>query len=182
MGLLIAGIVVFFGIHLLPAFVGVRVRLVDMLGESGYKTAFALTSAIGFVFMLYGWKTAPGVPVFDPPSFGLVLAKVVMLPAFVLLVAAYVPCNIKRLVGHPMIIAILLWSLVHVLTNGDRTSLILFGAFLLYSIFDWASVVRRQPGRATPTGWRNDLIVVVIGVAAYIVVYRLHGRFFAPLG
>lgn len=182
MGLLITGIVLFFGIHLLPAFVEPRGRLVDMLGAAGYKTAFSLTSAIGFVFMLYGWKMAPDVPVFDPPAFGLLLAKVVMLPAFVLLVAAYVPCNIKRLVGHPMIIAILLWSLVHVLTNGDQTSLIVFGAFLLYSIFDWASVVRRQPGRAALAGWRNDLIVVAVGIAVYVVVYGLHGRFFAPLG
>ncbi len=182
MGLLITGIVLFFGIHLLPAFVGPRQRLVDMLGEAGYKTAFSLTSAIGFVFMLYGWRDVPHDPVFDPPAFSLLLSKVVMLPAFILLVAAYVPSNIRRLVGHPMIISVLLWALVHVLANGDRASLILFGAFLLYAIFDWASVVRRQTERPAPASRRNDLIVVAVGVAVYIVVYRLHGRFFAPLG
>ena len=182
MGLLITGTVLFFGIHLLPIFVGLRQRLVDMLGEARYKTAFALTSAAGFVAMLYGWKAVPNVPVFDPPAFSLLLAKIVMLPALVLLVAAYVPSNIRRLAGHPMLIAVLLWALVHVLANGDRASLILFGAFLLYAIIDWVSVVRRRPGRRAPVRWRGDLIVAALGVAVYIAVYRLHERFIAPLG
>ncbi len=182
MELLIVGMVVFFGIHLLPSFVDTRQVLVDKWGEASYKAAFSVISAIGFVCMLYGWQATPDVPVFNPPAISLPLSKLVMLLAFVLLVAAYVPCRIRRWVGHPMIIAVLLWALVHVLANGDQASLLLFGSFLLFSVVNWILVVRRHSETSAEARPRNDLIVVVVGVVAYFVVYYLHERFFAPLG
>ncbi len=182
MVLFIIGIVVFFGVHLLPMLVSAREGLIDRLGASGYKATFSVVSIIGFVCMLYGWTSVPYVPVFDPPAFSLPLSKIVMLPAFVLMVAAYIPCRIRRWVGHPMIIAVLLWALVHVLANGDQASLLLFGSFLLYSIVDWISAVRRQTVKPADSTLRNDLIVVAVGVVAYFAVFFLHERFIAPLG
>ncbi len=181
MTLFIIGIIVFFGIHLLPSCVETRQTLIGRLGELGYKAAFSGVSIAGFVLMLYGWKATPPIPVFEPPAMSLPLSKFVMLPAFVLFVAAYIPCRIRHRVGHPMIIAILLWALVHVLANGDLASLLLFGSFLLYSIVDWALVVRRQPAAPAAGSLRGDLIVVAVGIVAYFAVYFLHDRFLAPL-
>ncbi len=181
MTLFLAGLVVFFGVHLLPVFGDLRGRLIERHGEPIYKTAFAVVSAIGFVMMLYGRGGMPFVPVFTPPDFSRALAMIVMLPAFVLLVAAYFPCNIRRWVGHPMLIAIFLWSSVHVLANGDRSSLMLFGAFLIYSVIDWISVQKRPVKPMATFNPARDFVVVVVGVIAYVLVFRLHERFFAPL-
>ena len=182
MALFIVGIVVFFGVHLLPCFVDTRQGLIDRLGEVRYKAAFSVISVIGFALMLYGWMAMPFVHVFEPPAISLPLSKIVMLPAFVLFVAANVPCRIRRLVGHPMIIAVLLWALVHALANGDRASLLLFGSFLLYSIVDWFYVVRRQREKPAAGPPRNDMIVIAVGVLVWFAAYFLHERFIAPLG
>ena len=181
MTLFLTGLIVFFGVHLVPVFSDLRGRLIQRLGEPVYKTAFALISAVGFVMMLYGRGDMAFVPVFTPPAFSKGLAMIVMLPAFVLLVAAYFPCNIKRWVGHPMLLAVFLWSSVHVLANGDRASLMLFGAFLLYAIIDWLSARKRPAKPMSAFSPTRDFVVVVVGVVAYVLVFRLHERFFAPL-
>ncbi len=182
MGLFIVGMVVFFGVHLFPILVNMRQNLIGVLGGTWYKTVFAILSVVGFLLMLYGWRSLPYVPVFQPPAISLPLSQLVMLPAFILLVAAYIPCRIRRWVGHPMIFAVLLWSLVHVLANGDQASLLLFGAFLLYSIANWISMVQRQSGEPAKTRPHYDWIVVAVGISVYFGAYYLHGELIAPIG
>ena len=97
-----------------------------------------------------------------------------MLPAMILLVAAYVPSRIRSAVGHPMLAAIKIWALAHLLANGDLASLVLFGSFLVWVVVDRISVKRRGAlgplGSATSTSPINDLIVVGVGLALYAVM------------
>ena len=173
MALLIIGIVVFLGIHLLPAFPHVREALTGRLGETGYKVAFALLSIAGFVLLVWGFATAPFVQVWSPPAWTRWVAIVLMLPAFIFLVAAYVPGRIKAKVKHPFLIAIKTWALAHLIANGDLASIILFGSFLAYAVFDRISLKGRRPTEliesAAQGGARNDLIAVVLGLAFFIV-------------
>ena len=90
MTLLIIGIVVFLGIHLLPTFPQFRAGLVERIGESGYKVFFSLLSIAGFVLLIWGFAHAPFIQVWSPPPWTRWVAVVLMLPAFIFLVAAYV--------------------------------------------------------------------------------------------
>jgi uncharacterized membrane protein len=94
-----------------------------------------------------------------------------MLFAFLFLVAAYVPGNrIKATVGHPMVLAVKTWALAHLLANGRLADMILFGAFLVWAIVDFA-VSRRRDRLANVTypvlGIQRDLIVVVFGLVTF---------------
>ena len=102
MTLLIVGIIVFLGIHALPMNPGLRAALVGRWGETGYKVLFSLLSIAGFVLLVYGFAHAPFVPVWSPPSWTRWVAIVLMLPAFIFLVAAYVPGQIKARLKHPV--------------------------------------------------------------------------------
>ncbi len=95
MTLLIIGIIVFLGLHLLPTVPDLRAKLAGSLGETGYKALFSLLSVAGFVLLVYGFAKAPVVQVWSPPDWTRWVAIVLMLPAFVFLVAAYVPGRIK---------------------------------------------------------------------------------------
>ena len=101
-----------------------------------------------------------------------------MLPAMIALVATYVPSHIHVILKHPMLIAIKTWALAHLLANGDLASLVLFGSFLAFAVYDRISVKRR--GDLGPLGkgsgpWINDVIVVVLGTALYAaIVLYLH--------
>lgn len=173
MGLLIVGIVVFLGIHSLPAFPHLRERLIGALGENGYKALFSVASILGFVLLIWGYAVAPFVQVWVPPAWTRWVAIVLMLPAFVFLVAAYVPGRIKAKLKHPFLVAIKTWALAHLIANGDLASIILFGSFLAYAVYDRIALKGRQPTELIETrgegGPRNDVIAVVLGTVLYVV-------------
>ena len=182
MTILIIGLLLFFAVHLVPVFASLRQSLVASWGEPIYKTVFAIVSAIGFVVLLMGKSRAGFIPVWNPPLWGVTAAKVLMAPTFILLVSAYFPSNIKRVVGHPMLVAIFLWSVAHLLSNGDQASVLLFGSFALYAVVDWCAEIKRNPKSATKkVPMKNDIIVIVVGILLLLFVYRIHSAVFAPI-
>jgi uncharacterized membrane protein len=173
MTLLIVGIVLFLGIHLLPSFPQFRAGLVKRIGETGYKIFFSVLSIAGFVLLIWGFAEAPLIQVWSPPPWTRWVAIVLMLPAFIFLVAAYVPCRLKAKLKHPFLAAIKTWALAHLIANGDLASIILFGSFLAYAVYDRIALKGRKPTALVETPGlgpaRNDLIAVVIGVLFYVV-------------
>jgi uncharacterized membrane protein len=90
--------------------------------------------------------------------------------------AAYLPGWIKARVVHPMLTAVILWAIGHLLYVGSAPAVTLFGAFAAWAIADRLSLARRKPGsgEAVPFG-RNDAIAVVLGLAVYgLFVWKLH--------
>jgi uncharacterized membrane protein len=173
MTLLIIGIIVFLGLHLLPTISGLRGKLAARLGENGYKALFSLLSVAGFALLVYGFAKAPVIQVWSPPGWTRWVAIVLMLPAFIFLVAAYVPGQIKVRLKHPFLVAVKTWALAHLIANGDLASIILFGSFLAYAVYDRITLKHRKPtaivevqGSGPP---RNDVVAVVLGTALYVV-------------
>ena len=175
--LLVIGLVVFLSIHLVPSNVELRNGLVARFGDTGYKAFFAIVSLIGFVIIVFGFhklQLHPGKnpQLWNPPLWCRHLAVAFMLPAMIALVAAYVPSRIHTMLRHPMLVAIKIWALAHLLANGDLGSLILFGSFLAFAVYDRISLKKR--GSLGPLGTRtgpaiNDVVVIVGGTALYIV-------------
>jgi len=89
-----------------------------------------------------------------------------------------VPSNIKRIVGHPMLAAVKVWALAHLLANGDLASILLFGSFLAYAVVDRISVKKREAAasaKASAGSLAGDGIVVVAGLALYAAIaFFLH--------
>ncbi|MEQ1651534.1 MAG: NnrU family protein [Hyphomicrobium sp.] len=176
MMLLIVGLILFLGVHLLPTSPDVRDGLRDRLGAGTYKAVFSVVSLIGFAIIVLGYhkmQLNPGKnPVlWDPPVWTRHIALLLMLPSMIFLVASNVPSRIRNAVKHPMLLSIKLWALAHLLANGDVASLLLFGTFLAYAIYDRISVKKRGAlgplGDKQPTSPINDVIVVVAGIALY---------------
>jgi len=93
--------------------------------------------------------------------------------AFVLLVAAYVPNNgIKSRVHHPMVLAVKVWALAHLLANHTLADVLLFGSFLVWAVFsfraararDRANQISYAPGKLSGT-----LITLVGGTVVWLV-------------
>lgn len=180
MTLLILGLIGFFAIHSLPMFSAKRTTLIQGVGELPYKGIFAVLSLAAFVAIVMGKAQAPFVAIWNPPVQLAIVTKILMLPAFVLLVAVYIPSNIKNKVKHPMLAGVKLWALGHLMINGDLASLLLFGSFLVYAIVDIISVKKRQPAKALPAKKPiyMDVLVILIGVAAYGGVAMHHQQLF----
>ena len=133
----------------------------------------------GFALILFGFSRAEFRPVFTPPSWSPLIANLAMPVAICLLVAAYVPNNFRRVIRNPMLSGVLLWALAHLAANGDLASILLFGAFGAYSVIDIISVNRRSSAETPPRQpVFKDVIVLVIGFAAFLLVRYFHALLF----
>jgi len=98
------------------------------------------------------------------------IAVLLMLPAFTLALASVLPGRIKARTQHPLLLATMLWALAHLLTNGSVTDVLLFGAFLVWSVAVRISLDRRprRPAIAFSGSAANDAIAVIAGIALYV--------------
>ena len=97
--------------------------------------------------------------------------------AFVALAAINpAPGRIRGWLRHPMLVAIKIWALAHLLANGDAGGMLLFGSFLAYAVYDRIAVKRRGDLGAplVKSFTRADAIVLGTGTAAYIAMILLH--------
>lgn len=177
---LVLGLVLFLGVHSLsiaaPAWRDARAAA---MGEGAWKGLYTLASIVGFVLLIYGYGLARQEPVvlYTPPAALRHLAMLLMLPVFALLLAAYLPGRIKRAAKHPMLLAVKLWALAHLLVNGNLADVLLFGGFLLWAAADRVSMKHRvqRPLPGAPTSPMNDVIAVVAGLAIYaLFVFWAH--------
>ena len=183
---LIAGLVLFLGLH------GVRIyaeewrtRMIGRIGAGAWKGLYALGSLAGIALIVWGFGSAREHPVllWSPPLLLRHLNALFTLLAFVLLAAAYVPGNhLKAGVGHPMLAGVKLWALGHLLATGTLRDAVLFGAFLLWAVADFAVSRRRdrrQGVRYPPGSIGADLLAVAVGITAWaLVAFWLHARLF----
>jgi uncharacterized membrane protein len=183
MTLLIAGLLLFLGAHSVRIVAEPwRAAQIARRGEERWKLAYSVVSIAGFALLVYGFGVARGTPVvlWAAPVWTRHLAALLLLPAFVLVAAAYVPGNrIKAAVGHPMIAGVKLWAFAHLLANGRLAAVVLFGAFLAWAIADFIASRRRDRAAGTrhPSGTAaRDAITVIAGLVAYgLFAFVLHG-------
>lgn len=172
MDLFLIGLILFLGVHAIPIVPSLRQGLVDRLSEAGFKAAFAIVSLIGFALIIVGYADTYqwNRVVWAPPAWMSHITVLLMWPALIALVAAYVPSRIHSALKHPMLVAIKIWALAHLLANGDLVSMVLFGSFLAYAVVDRISVKRRGalgPLGAASGGLGGDIVIVVVGTAVY---------------
>lgn len=195
---LILGLVLFLGVHCLSIVSpGGRDRLVRRWGEGPFKGLYSLVSLAGFVLIIWGYGLAREAPVvlYAMPGGFRHLAALLMLPVFVLLFAAYLPGRIQRMAKHPMLLAVKLWALAHLLaqsvTGGTLADVLLFGGFLAWAVADRISLKRRAAAGglravpALPASRGNDLVAVAGGIVVYLIfVFWLHAAWFGvrPFG
>lgn len=175
MKILIAGLFLFIGIHLLPSFSGIRQSLIRRLGELPYKALFALPALLGLSLIVAGVRQAEIIPIWTPPAWGIQFTYIVMPVVFILLAAAYLPGNIKRYTRHPMLWGVTLWAGSHLLTRGDLASMTLFISLGLFALFDMASANWRGAALAqTRKPFYYDILIILLGIIAYICVLLVH--------
>jgi uncharacterized membrane protein len=177
---LIAGLVIFLGIHSLSIVnAPLRDRLAERLGRLGWFAAYSVIALVGFVLIVQGYASARLDPVvlYVPPTWLRHVALLLLVLIFPLLLAAYLPGRIQDVTRHPMLLATKIWAFAHLLANGMLHDVVLFGAFLAWAVADRISLKRRTqpPVPAAPRGKINDVIAVVGGLGLY-VWFVMHGH------
>jgi uncharacterized membrane protein len=214
-------------IHVGISATGVRATLVQRIGEGPYRGLFSLVSGAMLVWLIVGFGDMRADP-FDPlnhalwappdwlrwPAYVLVLFGVSLAFTGVLtpgptfagfekkgLARADPAHGVLRITRHPFLWGVALWSLGHLLVNGERFALMLFGALGVMVVLGARSIDRKGAARDSE-GWakfeevtsnvpfmaitqgRNRLDILeigwrgLVGVAIAVAIAMFHRQLF----
>ncbi len=184
MSLLVAGLVLFIAIHLIPSVPRLRANLVERIGAIPYRGVFSAVVLLSLAAVVWGFARSPIEVVYEPPAWGHQASMVLVPVAFVLFAASNMPTHIRAVVGHPMLLGLLLWAFAHLLSNGDVRSIVLFGGFALFAVVEIVSAVARGKGPPKEPAPRitMDAAAVTGGLIVAGLLAALHGTLFgAPV-
>ena len=178
MGLLVLvlGLILFLGPHVLVTLRPQRALVVKQLGEWPYKGLFAVLSIAGLYVTGKGfgmYDAAGPVALWTAPAWMRHITEALMLLACISIAAAYLRGNIKRVLKHPMLVGVKTWAFAHLCANGDLGGIILFGSVLAWAVYDRITLKRRKDAGAPPIpvgGTKNDMIAIVVGTIIYLAL------------
>lgn len=178
--LLLIGLVLFLGIHSIRLVAPEFRQQQITINEMRWKGIYSIVSFISLYLIVIGFGEArlSPTPIYQPPENLKSLASLILLPAFVLFLTPYFPGKIKGLLKHPQLVGLILWSIAHLLLNGNLAELILFGSFLIWSCF-YIIQTKQQAEKqiqTLPSSKFNDTILLILGASFYLsFIFSLHG-------
>lgn len=181
MTLLIVGLVLWSGLHFVPSLaIPLRRQLIEKLGEKQYAIMFSVLVVASIALMVLGWRSTLPVHIYTPPAWGGPVTGLLMLVAFVLFSAAHSESSIRRVIRHSQLTGLVIWSIGHLLSNGDNRSLVLFGALGVWAIAEITLINRREGDwvKPAPGTFKSELLMVVKGLVIFAVLLFAHPYLF----
>jgi uncharacterized membrane protein len=104
------------------------------------------------------------------------LSLILLLVAFFLFGAAKHQTRIKRVIRHPQLASVIVWSSAHLLLNGDSRSVVLFGWMGCWAVLEIVFINKREGPWIKPEspGWKQEIKGGLISLAIFVVVIFLH--------
>lgn len=176
MWMFVSGLVLFFVLHFTTATPPARQRVTLITGQNVWRAFVALGSLGAVVLIFLGWQYAPSTLLFAPSLFAVKIAPVLITAALVLFVigGGNLKGYIKRTLHHPMLVGVILWSGTHLLANGDVRTTLLFGTFLVFSIYALSSLLLAGKRATFKPAWKWD--VIGVGIGLFIATGIMHSH------
>lgn len=179
MVILLIGLLLFFGVHCFSSLRTQRQHLIDRVGELKYKMVYSLLALVGLVLIAWGYSRASYIGLWQAPGWGRSVAPFIMLPALYGVIAANTPSRLKLLTRNPMAWGTLLWATIHLINNGDLASLLLFGSFGVFSVFNmWSTNQRPAPPPIVAQSVGREAFLLLLTVLLYLALVMFHPLLF----
>jgi uncharacterized membrane protein len=176
------------GIHVGISGTSLRTAIVQRAGsEARFRAVYSLLSVVAIILLARAYVTAPTIILWTTAPALDWLLLLLMLPAFILLVASVNshnptlmgdeaavderPRGMTLVTRHPMLWSFAIWAAVHIVGNGDLASLLFFGAFLVTALAGMPSIDAKI-ARRDPAGWARLSAVTSIIPGAAILAGR----------
>ena len=179
--LLLIGLIAFLGFHLIRVLApDLRSTMIARYGKPAWMGIYSVLSIATLALLVYGFGQArmeSGEPLYVSPPWMVHVTVTLMLIALILAVSSVLPAGyIATKSRHPLITAVKVWALAHLLVNGEVYSIVTFVAFLAWAVVLRIAAKRRaRAGELTErpfVGWIWDLASVVIGLALAIALIK----------
>ena len=144
------------------------------MGDAG-RGAVTGAILISVVLMVIGYRAADPVFLWPAPGWAHPLNNLLMVLAVYLFAVGGARTGLARRLRHPMLTGLIVWSVAHLLVNGDLESLILFGGLGVWAVFAMVVINRAQdwtPPAPSPLG--KEIGVAVTSVIVFAVIGFIH--------
>lgn len=167
MGLLIAGVLLWSVAHLFKRIApGPRAAM----GNAG-KAVIAVVLLVSIWMMTKGYQAADGAFFWGRHPMTVGINNLLMLLSVYMFAASGMKTALARKMRHPMLGAVKVWALAHLLVNGDVPSFILFGGLLAWAVVEMIVINKAQPDWVRPDSAPKSKEIAA--VAGSVVVYGL---------
>lgn len=138
---------------------------------------FAALLLVSTVMMVVGYRAADGAFFWGRTPMMTGINNVLMLVSIYLFAAAGMKTALARRMRHPMLIAVKIWALAHLLVNGDVPSFVLFGGMLAWAVMQMIMINRAEPDWAPPAlaPLRKEGMAVIGSVVVFAGIAAIHG-------
>jgi uncharacterized membrane protein len=177
MTLLSSGLFVWVATHYFKRLApGLRARMDEMLGALVARGIIAVLLLWAAWALVSGYRAAPVEPVYSPIANMGYLNNLLMLAAVALFGMGHSKGRARALLRHPMLTAAIIWSVAHLLVNGDQASVLLFGGIGLWAVGQMVLINRAEPvwARPEPGPASRDVVLVVITLVFYVLIVGAH--------
>ena len=179
--LLIIGLVMWSGLHFIPSLaISSRTQLISKWGEKKYRNIFSILVVSSIILMVLGWRSIAPVYIYTPPEWGGSITGLFVLIAFILFSAAHSESNIKQFIRNPQLTGLVIWSIGHLLSNGDNRSLILFGTLGAWAITEIILINKREGAwvKPSPASIKSELLMTMKGIVILAIFLFAHPYLF----
>ena len=151
-----------------------------MANFKGYNGLFSAISIFGVILIIWGKSTAPFYTVWVPPFDQRYAASLLMIPACIIAVSQLISRSyIRWKIENPLLVSTMLWAAAHLWTNGDLSSILLFGSFASWSLMRLLTPRKEKVNLAPESLYiSRDLTAVVFGLTIYLTLFVCHGYLF----
>jgi len=145
------------------------------MGPAG-KGVSAAISLAGLVLMVIGYRHTAATVIYQLPGWAVHLNNLLMLLAVILLGIGHSKGRMRSWLRHPMLSAVVVWAVAHLLVNGDAPSLVLFGGLGAWALVEMV-VISTLDGpwqRPVPGPLKGDFRLLLISAVVFVVIVALH--------
>ncbi len=179
MTLLITGLLLWSVVHLsLSITPNIKKCAIEKIGLGPYKGIFALLIFSSLALIIFGWRTAEPVFLYDIASSHAIRGILMLLAIIGLLVffSAKYPNRLKPIIRHPQLIGLKIWALAHLLLNGDTRSIWLFGVLLTWAVLEVIFINKRDGKKPLiiQSSIKTELIGLIISLIVIGVIICFH--------
>lgn len=145
------------------------------LGDDRGKMVAAGLAALAIILMIYGYRNAEVIQIWNPPAFLVHVNNLLMLVAVFLIFLGSVPGRLRSKMRHPMLGSVKVWALAHLLVNGDLASVSLFGGMLAWAVFDLIKINKMQVWDRPAAGpVLYDAVWALASVGVFVAIGWVH--------
>lgn len=170
---LVLGVLIWTGAHLFKRLApGARAAMGDTAG----KGIIAVVLLVSIWLMVIGYGRADGAFFWGRHPALVGVNNLLMLLSIYMFAASGMKTALARKMRHPMLGAVKVWALAHLLVNGDVASFILFGGLLAWAVVEMIVINKSQPDwTPPPPAPKSKEIAAVVGsVVLYGVIAGIH--------